>query len=79
MSILDLGLAIPDRGPGQALDFRFGIRLTPYYSLLANNSIRSRQHIRRNNKTDLLGGFEIDDEFELRRLLDRQISRVRAF
>jgi hypothetical protein len=33
-------------------------------------SIRPRQHIGRNGETNLLGGFEIDDQFELRRLLD---------
>jgi hypothetical protein len=37
--------------------------------------IRSHQYIRRNCQTNLLGGFEIDDELELRRLLDRKVSR----
>src|SRR5215831_16215332 len=41
--------------------------------------IRSRQHVRRNRKADLLGGLQIDDELELRRLLHREISRLGAF
>src|SRR5262249_3322826 len=40
---------------------------------------RSRQHVRRNRQADLLGGFEVDDELELRRLLHREISRLGAF
>ena len=32
--------------------------------------IRSRQHVGRNRQTDLLRGFQIDDELELCRLLD---------
>ena len=31
--------------------------------------VRSRQHVRRYDDTDLLCGFEIDNELELRRLL----------
>src|SRR5262245_33404844 len=41
--------------------------------------IRSRQHIGRNREADLLGGFEIDDELKLRRLLYRKIGRLGAF
>ena len=40
--------------------------------------VRPRQHFRRNRQADLLGGFEIDDEFELRRLLHRQIGGLGA-
>jgi hypothetical protein len=43
-------------------------------SLLFNDSIRSRQHVGRNCQADLLGRFEIDDELELDRLLDWNIS-----
>jgi len=38
---------------------------------LLDHSIRSCQHIRRNSEADLLGGFKIDDQLELLRLLDR--------
>src|SRR5262249_10900565 len=48
-------------------------------SRLSNHLIRSCQHVRRNRQTDLLGGFEVDDELELRRLLHREISRLGAF
>src|SRR4029453_630424 len=41
--------------------------------------IRSRQHIRRNRKSDLLRGLKVDDEFKFRCLLHRQISRFGAF
>src|SRR6476659_7945151 len=48
---------------------------SPTNSLSSNHPIRSRQHIRRNRETDLLGGFEIDDKIELHRLLNRQVCR----
>ena len=48
-------------------------------SLLFDHFIRSRQHIRRNRQADLLCRFEIDDELELRRLLDRQVGGLCAF
>jgi hypothetical protein len=34
---------------------------------LLDQLIRSRQHTRRNGEADLLGGFQVDDELELRR------------
>ena len=43
------------------------------------DSIRTRQHLLRNRHADLLSRFQIDDEFELRRLLDRKIGRFGAF
>ena len=46
---------------------------------LLNDFIRPRQHVRRNRQADLLGGFEIDDELELRRLLDGKIGGLGAF
>ena len=41
--------------------------------------IRPSQYLVRNRQVDLLGGFKIYDEFELRRLLDGQIGRLGAF
>jgi hypothetical protein len=41
--------------------------------------IRARQHVRRNCQADLLCSFQIDDELELGRLLDGQISGLCAF
>jgi hypothetical protein len=45
----------------------------------SDDSIRSGQHVWRNREADLLGGFEIDNELELRRLLDRQVGWLSAF
>src|SRR6185369_14890239 len=44
-----------------------------------NHSVRSRQHIPWNCQADLLSGFEIDCQLELRRLLDGKIGGSRAF
>ena len=41
--------------------------------------VRTRQHIRRNGHTDLLGGFEIYYKLELHRLLHRQVRGLSAF
>ena len=41
--------------------------------------VRSRQHIRWDCETDLLGGLQIDDELKSLRLLDRQIGGLSAF
>ena len=46
---------------------------------LLNDFIRSRQHIRRNRQADLLGGFEIDHELKLLRLLHWKIGGLGAF
>src|SRR5687767_11500842 len=43
------------------------------------DSIRPRQHVWRNRHTDLLRGFEIDHELELRRLLDGQVGWLGSF
>ena len=47
--------------------------------LSLNYSIRPRQHVRRNRQADLLGGLEIDEELELRRLLDGHVGGLGAF
>src|SRR5262249_9759962 len=41
--------------------------------------VRSRQNIRRNRQADLLGRFQIDDEFELHRLFHWQVGRLAPF
>jgi hypothetical protein len=46
---------------------------------LLNHFIRSRQHIRRNRQTDLLGGFQIDDELKLHWLLNWNVGGLCAF
>jgi hypothetical protein len=46
---------------------------TRYSALSFEHPIRSRQDIRRNYETDLLGGFEIDHQLDLVDSLDRQI------
>src|SRR5262245_8177159 len=52
-----------------------GLLTIAYYLHSFDHLIRSRQHIRRNRQTDLLGRFQIDDELELLWLLDWQVSR----
>src|SRR5262245_48926395 len=47
--------------------------------LSLNHFIRSRQHIRCIRQVDLLFGFQVYVELELRRLLDRQVSRLSSF
>ncbi len=54
------------------------IRLTLYRSRLTNDTIRSRQHVRWNGQADLLGGFEVDEQFEFRRLLDGDVGGLCA-
>lgn len=57
--------------PVTILDFKFnGHRIT--LSALANMFGGHRQ-------SDLFGGFEIDDQFEFRRLLHRNFNRFSAF
>src|SRR5215471_5270207 len=40
--------------------------------------ICSRQHIRRDRQANLFGGFEIDDQLKLGRLLDRDVGGFAA-
>ena len=47
-------------------------------SWLLDHLIRPRQHVRRDSESDLLRGLEIDDELELRRLLDGDVGRLGA-
>jgi 7-cyano-7-deazaguanine synthase len=41
---------------------------------LLNDLIRPRQHRLRDRETERLGGLEVDDQLELRRLLDGQVA-----
>src|SRR5262249_45601554 len=47
------------------------------YSL--NDLIRSRQHVRRNRESDLLGGSEIDHQFKFCWLFDWKVSGLCTF
>jgi len=49
-------------------------RLTPVAFISLDQLVRARQHVGRNRHADLLGGLEIDEELELRRLLHWQIG-----
>ena len=49
------------------------------FLLSLHHSVRSHQHIRRDRQTNLLSGFQIDDELEFRRLLDREVRRLCTF
>src|SRR5262244_2824725 len=55
------------------------IQSSPLDFLSFGHFIRPCQHIRRNRQADLFSGFEIDNELELRRLLDWQVRRLGAF
>src|SRR5438552_5176559 len=46
---------------------------------LLNDPIRLCEHLRRNRQADLFGRLEIDDELQLRRLLDWNIARLGTF
>ena len=50
-----------------------------FYFALSDNSVRPRQHVRRNRQTDLLCGFEIDYKFEFFRLLDGKSAGFAPF
>jgi hypothetical protein len=43
-----------------------------------NKVIRPPQQRRRDRQTDSLGGLEVDDQLELRRLLDGQVGGLGA-
>ena len=45
----------------------------------SDHLIRSRQHVRRNRQTNLLGGFQINNQLEFGRLLDGQVGRFSSF
>src|SRR6266496_1713382 len=53
--------------------------LSALCSLSLNHLVRPRQHVRRNREPDLLSRLEVDDEFELRRLLHGEIGGLCAF
>ena len=48
-------------------------------ALSSDDPVRSYQHVRRNREADLLRGFQVDDQLELHRLLDRKVARLCAF
>jgi hypothetical protein len=49
------------------------------FSVSFDHLVRSYQHIRRDRQADLFSRFQIDDEFELLRLLHREIGGLGAF
>ena len=49
-----------------------------YIDRSSDHLIRSDENIRRDCETDLFGGFEIDHELELHRLLDGKIGGLGA-
>ena len=67
----------------EIIDYAAKRRLPAIYSrtksLSSNHPIRPRQHIWRNREADLLGGFKIDHQLELRRLFDRKIGWLCTF
>src|SRR6266566_8053635 len=74
---------------GQRTINRIQDRAIMYFSLdrksaiekqtLLNDPIRLCEHLRRNRQADLFGRLEIDDELQLRRLLDWNIARLGTF
>jgi hypothetical protein len=58
------------------------VALLPYTLLLtalSDHLIRPHQHIGWNGEADLLGGFQVDHELKLHRLLHRQVVGRSAF
>ena len=53
--------------------------LSTFILLILITLVRSRQDVGRNRQADLLGGFEIDHQLELRRLLDGKVGGLGAF
>ena len=51
----------------------------PKSKISFDDPVRPHQHVGRNRQADLLGGFQIDDELELGRLLDGEIGGLGAF
>jgi hypothetical protein len=49
------------------------------WSHLRDNLIRAQEQRRRDRQPKRLGGLEIDDQLELRRLLDGKIARLGPF
>jgi hypothetical protein len=75
---------VPSLNSGQALVHveRSAIQnflLLPDAYCLLDHFIRSHQHVGRNCETDLLRGFQIDDELELLGLLDGKFGRLSPF
>ena len=68
-----VGLKSRVRQPYQQLD------LISFLPSSLDYLVRPREHVGRNRQADLLGRFEIDDELDLHRLLDWQVSRLSAF
>ena len=58
---------------------RTSVLSTRYSALSFDNPVRPRQHIWWNRQADLLGGFQIDHQLELRRLLHGEIRGLGAF
>ena len=56
--------------------FRFNSILASPFRVLCSfdDSVRPRQHVRRDREADLLGGLEIEHQIELDRLLYREIG-----
>jgi hypothetical protein len=48
-------------------------------AFLFDHFVRPYQHIRWNCQANLLGGFQIDDQLKLHRLLDRKIRGLGTF
>ena len=50
----------------------------PLADRLLNHRVRAQQQRLRDGDTERLRGFEVDDQLELRRLLDGEVGRLRA-
>ena len=60
---------------GSTKIIRVPLRVTLHPLRLTDHSIGAREHVRWNCETDLFGGFQIDHEFKLGRLLDWKVGR----
>jgi hypothetical protein len=70
---------VTHRDPGTATIFRQPSILSEQLpALLLDHLVGAQQQRRRDREAERLGGFEIDDELELGRLLDGEIRRSRT-
>lgn len=54
-------------------------RSTSSIQALLDDPVRARQHVGRSRQADVFRRRQIDDEVELRRLLNGQVDRLRTF
>src|SRR5437867_10956497 len=64
---------------GMSASFRFCVGSKDKRATLLNNLVCSQEQRLRNRQAERLGGLQVDDQLELRRLLDGQVGGLCAF